>query len=183
MVINPEGNPSGSGSPALDDDVLQGSTGSASVPSKSETEGEMLVVGRPLVTEELLRSDEVAGLLHTLQSDRLLKGCRLRGDLWNALLYRLPVVWTSVEVAGDHALEIVGGCVTVGGVTKAEARSAAKLIVSLYFEISFLALLTHITLHILLALTLSTQGVTVRPGYKTRRSGSAYQPRIIKAEG
>ena len=167
MVINPEGNPSGSGSPALDDDVLQGSTCPAAVPSKSETEGEMLVVGRPLVPEELLRSDEVAGLLHTLQGDRLLKGCRLRGDLWHAFLDRLPVVWTSVEVAGDHALEIVGGCVAVGGVTKAEARCATKVVVHVDLEVARPAAVTLPSLDVLLADTLAVLWVALGAISKT----------------
>ena len=142
-------------------------TCSSSVTTESEAECEVLVVGGALVTEELCRSKEVSSLLIRLESDRLLKRSRLGSDLWHALLNRLPVIRTSVEVACDHALEIVWSSITVRGVTKAEAGSAAKVVVHVNLEVAGPASVALSPLNVLLADTLAIVRIAVRSVSKT----------------
>ena len=167
LVIDPEGNPGGSGAPTLDDDVFRRRSRSTPVTSESQAEGEQLVVRRALVPEELLRGDEVSRLLHGLKCDRLLKRSRLCVDLWHTILHRLPVVLASVEVAGDHALEIAWSSIAVGGVAEAEAGSATKVVVHVDLEVARPASVALSPLNVLLADTLTVVRITIWPISKT----------------
>ena len=167
LVINSEGNPGGSGAPTLDDDVFWRRPRSTPVTSKSQAEGEKLVVRRALVSEELLRSNEVSRLLHGLKCDRLLKRSRLCVNLWHTILHCLPVVRASVEVAGDHALVIAWSGITVGGVAEAEAGSATKVVVHVNLEVAGPASVALSPLNVLLADTLTIVRITVWPVSKT----------------
>ena len=127
----------------------------------------MLVVRRTLVPEEFLRSNEVSGLLHRLECDGLLKCSRLCVNLWHPILHCLPLVRASVEVAGDHALEIAWSCVTVRCVSEAEAGRATKVVVHVNLEVAGPASVALSPLNVLLADALTIVGITVWPVSKT----------------
>ena len=129
--------------------------------SNFQTELEFPVVARSLIPEEFERSQEVGVLGPGLESYQLMEGIELSqrgGGLANLL--SLPVVRPSGEVAGDPGLGVSRGHLTLSRVAVTEAGSAAEVVVQVDVEMSRLAPVAPLALHVLFTETISRLSVT-----------------------
>ena len=129
--------------------------------SNFQTELEFHVVARSLIPDESERGQEVGVLGPGLESYQLVEGIELSqrgGGL--ADLFSLPVVRPSGEVAGDPGLGVSRGHLTLGRVAVTEAGSAAEVVVQVDVEMSRLAPVAPLALHVLFTETISRLSVT-----------------------